>query len=343
MSGAVGLEVRADRTSGPPRLALDVGGTSTRAALVRGARVLERREAATPARAGPEAVVAAAAELLAPLAGAADVVCVAATGRVAGGRVTAVNPATLPGWDAFPFAEALAARCGLPVRVVNDAHAAAWGEARWGAGRGARDFVFVTVSTGVGGGIVAGGRLLTGARGLAGHLGFLGSGFRPAAGAGGEGAPPGQVDAVTGAAAPRRFLEQHASGSAIARLGSAAYGAALTTREVFARAAAGDPRAEAVLASAVEALARALVDLRWLVDPARVALGGSVGLAPGYLGRLRAALARLEPDDPLAVVAAQLGADAGLIGAADLLGTGDTGGGGATEAPDAFDGELPAG
>ena len=171
---------------------------------------------------------------------------------------------------------------------------------------------------------MAGGHLLTGARGLAGHLGFLRSGSRSAADAGAE------------ADVPRRFLEHRTSGSGIARAGSAALGEALTTRQVFARAAAGDERAEAVLASAVEELARALDDLRWLVDPALVALGGSVGLAPGYLGRLRAALARLEPHDPLAVVAAQLGADAGLIGAADLLGAGDAvGDHETTDAPDA--------
>jgi predicted NBD/HSP70 family sugar kinase len=89
---------------------------------------------------------------------------------------------------------------------------------------------------------------------------------------------------------------------------------------VFAAADAGDPAADAVVEAAVERLAAALVDLRWLVDPARVAIGGSVGLAPGYLARLRDALALREPDGPLPVVVAELGGDAGLLGAADLLG-----------------------
>jgi predicted NBD/HSP70 family sugar kinase len=291
----------------PLRLALDLGGTKTSAALVRGDRVLERRIAATPAQEGPEAVVEAAAGLLAPYLDRADAVCVAATGHVRGGTVSAVNRATMPGWDEFPLAAALAARCGRPVRLVNDAHAAAWGESRFGAGRGARDFVFVTVSTGVGAGIVAGGRLLLGARGLAGHLGFWrGAGGGPVAG-----------DA---AAAGDPVLEHVASGSAIARAGSAALGRPLTTREVFAAADAGDPAADAVVEAAVDRLAAALVDVRWLVDPARVAIGGSVGLAPGYLSRLREALASREPDGPLPVVAAELGGDAGLLGAADLLG-----------------------
>jgi len=287
----------------PLRLALDLGGTTTRAALVRGDRVEERSVAPTPAREGPEAAVAVAAELLTPFVGRADAVCVAATGRVRDGRVSAVNRATLPGWDEFPLARALAELTGLPVRVVNDAHAATWGEARFGAGRGARDFAFVTVSTGIGAGVVAEGRLLRGARGLAGHLGFWAL-------------PDGG-----GADGGRTVLEHVASGTGIAQAGSAACGESLSTREVFERAESGDARARIVVQEAIDALARALVDLRWLVDPERVAVGGSVGLAPGYLEALRASLARREPDGPLAVVAAELGADAGLLGAAALLGS----------------------
>jgi predicted NBD/HSP70 family sugar kinase len=291
-------------SAAPLRLALDLGGTTTRAALVRGGRVEERSVAPTPAREGPEAAVAVAAELLTPFVGRVDAVCVAATGRVHDGRVSAVNRATLPGWDGFPLARALSELTGLPVRVVNDAHAAAWGEARFGAGRGARDFAFVTVSTGIGAGVVAEGRLLRGARGLAGHLGFW--------------RLPGEGIAPDGG---RTVLEHLASGTGIARAGSAACGEPLSTREVFERAEGGDARARAVVQEAVDALARALVDLRWLVDPERVAMGGSVGLAPGYLVALREALSLLEPEDPLAVVAADLGADAGLLGAAALLGS----------------------
>jgi N-acylmannosamine kinase len=293
----------------PLWLALDLGGTTTRAALVRGGRVEQRSVAPTPAREGPEAAVAVAAGLLTPFVGRVDAVCVAATGRVQDGRVTAVNRATLPGWDGFPLADALTELCGLPVRVVNDAQAATWGEARFGAGRGARDFAFVTVSTGIGAGLVAEGRLLRGARGLAGHLGFWelpGDGV-----AASHGAPDGG----------RAVLEHLASGTGIARAGSAVCGEPLSTREVFERAEGGDARARIVVQEAVDALARALVELRWLVDPERVAVGGSVGLAPGYLAALRGALVRCEPEDPLAVVAAELGADAGLLGAAALLGS----------------------
>jgi N-acylmannosamine kinase len=81
----------------PVRLALDLGGTSTRAALVRGGVVIERREVPTPAAEGPDAVVAACASLLEPWSVAGRTVCVAATGHVREGRVGAVNRDTLPG------------------------------------------------------------------------------------------------------------------------------------------------------------------------------------------------------------------------------------------------------
>jgi predicted NBD/HSP70 family sugar kinase len=284
----------------PPRLAVDLGGTTIRAARVRGGDVIERRAAATPAAEGPDAVVATCARLVEPWTGSGLDLCVAATGRVHDGRVSAVNQATMPGWDDVPLAERLSERLGVRVRVMNDAHAAAWGEARYGAGRGCRDFLFVTVSTGIGAGLVVAGSLATGARGLAGHLGFWPN----------EGPDAG-------------VLEHVASGTGIARSGSRALGRPCSTRDVFAAADAGDAAAAAVVDEAVEALARALVQVRWLVDPERVALGGSVGLAPGYLERLRVAVAAHGFVAPLEIVPAALGGDAGLVGAAAALGGGD--------------------
>lgn len=278
-------------TSAVPRLAVDMGGTTTRIALVRGATILERREVPTRAAAGPDAMVAALIDALSPWRASCDEVRVAATGRVHGGHVSAVNTVTLPGWTDVPLARLLTTALGRPVLVVNDAHAAAWGEYRHGSGIGTQDFAFVTVSTGIGAGIVGAGRPLVGARGQAAHLGFL---------------------ATQGAA----FLEAFASGTAIADRAGSAMGAATTTRAVFEAARAGDARAEAVVASAVEALADALVTLRWVVDPQRVAIGGSVGLAERYLDRLRAACDRRPDVRGLELVPARLGADAGLIGAA---------------------------
>lgn len=273
------------------RLAADLGGTSTRVALVRGAVVVERRELPTRADAGPDAVIAALLRTIGTWVERSDTLHVAATGRVHQGRVSAVNSGTMPGWSDIDLAERLSATLQRRVVVVNDAHAAAWGEYRYGRGVGVEDFAFVTVSSGVGAGIVANGRPLVGARGLAAHLGFL-----------------PHERAV--------FLEAIASGRAIAERASTRLGRAVSTRAVFAAADAGDSVAERVVDQAVEALADALVTLRWVIDPARVAIGGSVGLAPGYVERLRAALRRRADADGLEVVPAGLAGDAGLIGAA---------------------------
>ena len=80
---------------------------------------------------------------------------------------------TLPGWEEFPLAASLAEEFGLPVVVENDGIAAANGEWRFGSARGLRHFVYVTVSTGIGGGVVVDGRLLRGRRGMAGHVGHM--------------------------------------------------------------------------------------------------------------------------------------------------------------------------
>jgi N-acetylmannosamine-6-phosphate 2-epimerase/N-acetylmannosamine kinase len=183
----------------------------------------------------------------------------------------------------------------MPVEVVNDAQAAAWGEHRFGAGRG-RDMVFLTVSSGVGGGVVLGGRLLRGARGLAGSLG--------------QSPRPGQGFVR---------LETLASGFAIAASAKAA-GRDADARAVFSAARAGEPWAERALAEAAGELAAAVAGLQAIVDPECIVIGGGVGLAEGFVGRLEAALGAYPAFVVPTLVRAELGVDAGIIGAADLAG-----------------------
>lgn len=273
-------------------LALDLGGTKLAAALVDGARVIERREAPTPTGdRGPGSVTRAAVELLVPLRDRATRLGVAATGQVADGRVTALNADTLKGWDAFDLRAALEAAAGLTAVVLNDADAAAWGEAAHGAGRGIPDFVFLTVSTGVGGGLVLDGRLHLSAHGLHSEIGYT---LAP------DGRPLELV--ASGGALDRRARERGWPGGA---------------REVVTRAAGGDPDAGKLLDESAGLIALKLADLRVTLGLERAAVGGGLGLAPGYLDRVRASLARLGNLYALEVVPAELGADAGLVGAAD--------------------------
>ncbi|WP_034384265.1 ROK family protein [Deinococcus sp. YIM 77859] len=285
-----------------PLLALDIGGTSMRAALVEDGRVTGRREARTPKPSTPEAVLGAALDLAAPLAPAARAVGVACAGAVARGHVTATAPHTFPGWTAIALEQRLTDGLGLPCSALNDARAAAWGEFREGAGRGTSEFMFVTVSTGVGAGLVLGGRLHLAANGLDAELGFVSV---PALWQRGEEVPP---------LGPLGPLEFETSGTA---LGARARALGFADARALCDAAeAGTAAAEAEYARSAALIAWKIADVAALLGVTRVALGGSVGLRAGYLTRVRALLAHFPERYRPEVVHAKLGADAGLVGAA---------------------------
>ena len=212
---------------------------------------------------------------------------------------------------------------GVPVRVDNDATAAGWAEVCVGAARGAGDAVLVTLGTGIGGGVIAGGQVLRGANGFAGEIGHM------IVDPDGPECPCGQ----------RGCWERFASGSGLGRL--AREEAAARPGGAVARLAGGDPslaRGEHVTAAAAEGDggARAVMDefARWVAlglvnranvfDPSRCVIGGGlVGAGEVVLGPIRTALseARLvapEHRPPVEIVAAQLGERAGAVGAALL-------------------------
>jgi N-acylmannosamine kinase len=276
-------------------LALDIGGTKLAAALWDGTSLLERRETPTPSEdRSPEGVTRVALELLRDVAARGSdlkAIGVATTGSVAEGKVTALNADTLKGWHAFDLRAKLEAELNLPTVVLNDADAAAWGEFAFGAGRGTRDFAFVTVSTGVGGGIVLNEVLHTTTHGLHAELGYT----------------------LTASGQP---LELVASGSALDRWAKTQGWSG--AREIVARSLGGDAAAIEKLEESARLVAQSLANLYVTLGVTRVAVGGGLGLSAGYLERVRAELKRLgEPWNALEVVRAELGVDAGLIGAAD--------------------------
>lgn len=274
---------------------MDIGGSISRAALVDGTQLLWRAQCPTPAQQGPEAMLETMSSLLleapAALVSSQTAVGVAMAGQVVEGTVTAHNTQLLPGWTAFPLAERLRQRWGREVRVFNDARAAAWGEHGFGAGRGCPDFMFVTVSTGVGAGLVLGGRLHLARNGMDAELGeaLL---------------PDGQT------------LENLASGTALNL--QARQAGWVDARALFEAADAGDAAAEALVSAGVVQLARKLADVSVLLGVTRTAVGGGVGLRPGYLDRLRRALQALPALYQQELRPAELGVDAGLVGAAAL-------------------------
>ena len=152
-------------------LAIDIGGTKLAAALI-GAdgQIRDRRELPTPASQTPQALRDALSALVSPLQAHAQRVAIASTGIIRDGSLLALNPHNLGGLLHFPLVKTLEQLTNLPTIAINDAQAAAWAEYQALDGD-ITDMVFITVSTGVGGGVVSGGKLRTGPGGLAGHIG----------------------------------------------------------------------------------------------------------------------------------------------------------------------------
>ena len=284
-------------------LALDIGGTKLAAAMVEDGAITQRRQLPM---AGDAAGFTAAIDSLVTGWPAPARVSVATTGYIAGGKVYPVNRAIISFWNGFPLEQLLRQRFACPIVLFNDAQAAAWGEycvRRSDDGRHPANLLFITLSTGVGGGLVLDHRLRAGPHGLAGHVGHAPARLAPA-------------DGVTGCGCGRPgCLEMLASGTALARQATALFGQKLDSAALFALAA-GDPRAAAMIDHAALAVAEAIAGLHMVLDLDEVVLGGSVGLAPGMVERIAGALARLPLPCAPALSAARLGADAGLLGAA---------------------------
>ena len=156
-----------------PALALDIGGTKLAAGLVAPDGTLLRRDAAPTPGEGPEALFSALMTLAEAVREGDEAVCGVGTGgpMTLGGEE--VSPVNIPAWRRFPLRRRLAEATGLATFVDNDAKALALGEGWVGATAGVADFLAMVVSTGVGGGVVLGGRLLEGAAGNAGHIGHV--------------------------------------------------------------------------------------------------------------------------------------------------------------------------
>ena len=305
-----------------PVLVFDLGGTWLRAGLADAqGRLLRRRRHPTPTG-GPPAVIAAmvtAARELDPERTAVGI-GIAAPGPLDPAAGMVIRMPNLPGWHDVPLATLVAEALELPARLHNDASLAALGEALAGAGRGASPLVYLTVSTGIGGGIVIGGRLFEGRHGLAGELGhILLDPAGPTCGLGHAGC-----------------LEALASGSALARRAREAMAAgAIPADSVLLALATDRPPAASMLAAAAlqgdtwalaawqdagQALGRGLASIINTLDPERIVLGGGLTAAWDlWAGAMHEALAENAvtwPDRACDIVPADLGDDGGLVGAA---------------------------
>ncbi len=224
----------------------------------------------------------------------------------------------LPGWDGHPIAGEIGAAFGLRVRIDNDANAAAVGEHRFGAGKGKREMVYVTLSTGIGGGAIVNNRLMRGANGNAAELGHLTLDIKgPRCPCGGNGC----FEVMASGTAIGRFARAALmSGRASSLTAAAGSVDAVNARHIFAAAQAGDALAQELVAQEIEYLGRGFAVIINTFNPERIVVGGGVASAGEWLlAPVRArALALAFPRLAAAcdIVPAALAGDVGVVGAA---------------------------
>ncbi|MGH3868161.1 MAG: ROK family protein [Pseudonocardiaceae bacterium] len=229
------------------------------------------------------------------------------------------------GWNNYPLAAEISARYRVPCALLNDADAGALGEQRWGAGRGVSDMLYVTVSTGVGAGLILRERLYNGAHGLSGELGHLPvSHGGPRCSCGRKGCLEALASGPAIARAARHALRRQGERGAILRASCGPDLAGLDARLVAQAAALGDDIALTVLANAGHALGLGLAAAVVLCDPAAIVLGGSViNSGQPFLEPARAVLRERALGDLPQVLISELALEAPLYGAAaaaaDLL------------------------
>ena len=307
-------------------IGIDIGGTKVLGGVVdENGKILATQRVPTP-KEGGAALTKTIADVANHLLKDHDVVAlgVSAAGLISSVRETILATGNISGWNGVNLKEELNKFVDLPIFIENDANSAAWGESRYGAGVGEDHMLILTIGTGVGGGAIIDGKLLRGAHGISAEFGHI------------RVVPEGQLCSC----GARGCLEQYASGNALMRHVREAISASpdaaynllargdgtiegLTGHHITQAAGDGDPIALAGFNTTAQWLGAGIASLSALFDPACVVIGGGVIEAGEILlAPTRAALERLIPFSgrrPIPkVVAATLGNDAGLVGAADL-------------------------
>lgn len=238
-----------------------------------------------------------------------------------------LKPGNLPAWSHSPVRDLVAQATGLPVTYANDANAAAYGEYWAGAGRETHNLVMITLGTGVGGGIIVNGRLIVGAHGAGGEVGHIVIDQRddaPINTLGIHGTLEGYCGSYGVLARTHAALEAADGGSKLSDIPADQ----LTPLDVANAAESGDPLALGVVMETARYLAVGLTTLIHTIDPEAVVIGGAMtfGGAGHPLGEQFLAEVRKQTRsrifenlrDPISIEFAELGGDAGFIGAAGL-------------------------
>jgi glucokinase len=295
-------------------IGVDLGGTKTAAGLVLPGGHLELHcTAATPAGAGPAAIITVVTDLITRIQHKAQRSGLPTAQAIGIGAAGVIDPDSgvvlsatdhLTDWAGTPVAELVSTQTGLPVRVINDVHAHAIGEARYGAGRGRSALLVVAAGTGLGGSLVLDGVPITGARHAAGHLGHV-----SVTEAEGLVCPCGQTG----------HLEAVASGPGLLATNRRRGGHASDTRHVITLAETGDPVALHSVTTAAAALGRAIGGWVNMLDPDAVILTGGLAQSGPLWWSSVIDTARRQYIDAVAgcpLLPAERGTDAAILGAA---------------------------
>jgi glucokinase len=312
----------------PIFVGVDIGGTKIAAGLVdaNGEISSQKRVAMvsnSSADDGLNAVLSAIAQVLPPHSDGISGIGICAPGPLDPITGIILNPPNVPCWRNFPLAESVQKVHRVPVKVDNDANAAALAEARWGAGRGYRNVFYATIGTGIGTGIVMDGHVYHGRTGAAGEGGHMSIDYRgPLCGCG----KPGCIEVLaSGTAIARRAREHVAAGHKSSMLELASGDARAITGEIVRKAFdGGDALAREILTDTAGMIALWLGNIVDLLDPDVIVIGGGAAvLLKTFFDDIRNRIPKLTVNprsSEVPIVHARYGADSGIAGGAALCG-----------------------
>lgn len=311
-------------------LGIDIGGTKILAlAALPDGTTLASAMSETPSRESAERIIAAMADTARAAIADAGLeesairsVGVAAAGAIDARAGTIVHSPHLPAMDNTPVGPMLSQQLGTAVAIGNDANVAALGEQRYGAGKGVQDLVFLTISTGIGGGIIIGGKLFTGSAGYAGEVGHMSV---DAHGPYGASTVPGAWESLCSGTALARIARERITAGERSSMSNALHDTnqeGLTARDIFAASRTGDALAQSIIADAIVYLGAALTSIVNLLNPEKILIGGGLSnewdayIAPAVALMREQSFAGIGKLTP--VVPPGLGVEAGAWGAVAL-------------------------
>jgi glucokinase len=244
--------------------------------------------------------------------GAVDIICAAVPGPLNPYTGIIIETPNIPAWTNYPLAEMLTKKYNLPAFIGNDANLAVLGEWLYGAGKGHHDIVYLTLSTGIGGGVISGDKLIEGFRGMAtelGHITVLPDG--PVCSCGVR----GHLEAVASGTAIAKYVNEQIAVGRKSSLGHEV----LTARQISEAAKQGDELAKEAFVRAGEFIGQATADFLHIFNPSIVIFGGGVSFSGDLImGPIKESIRRKIMDpaylEGLEITNAKLGDDAGLLG-----------------------------